>query len=129
MKAYSNTWDNIYLFKKSRYSKNVTVIIVMDEKVLVHHKKINILWTEKYFEFLEWTALESWIKWDQRFIRWACCTQNGCLITIILVELGWVGLLNKAFSLKQNPIETYFSLIKKHFRQVLLENYKNSVNS
>ena len=49
MKAYSNTWDNIYSFKKSRYSKNVTVIVVMDEKVLVHHKKINILWTEKYF--------------------------------------------------------------------------------
>ena len=38
-------------------------------------------------------------------------------------------LLNKAYSLKQNPIETYFSLIKKHFRRGLLENYKNSVNS
>lgn len=38
MKAYSNTGKNIFLFKKSRYSKNVTVIACIDSKGLVYQK-------------------------------------------------------------------------------------------
>jgi hypothetical protein len=36
MKAYSNTRDNIYLFKKSRYSNNITAVVVMDINGLVN---------------------------------------------------------------------------------------------
>jgi hypothetical protein len=101
MKKYLNTKDNIFLFKKSRYSKKITLIVVIDENGLVYHKKINGFVDQKiYWNFLyelhEKLGLSKigilfyGLTVKKRHVSW----------TIILIEFGWIGLLNKANSPK-----------------------------
>jgi hypothetical protein len=46
-------------------------------------------------------------------------------LQLILIEFGWIGMLNVAYSPKQNPIEIYFSMIKRNYRKLLLRNFAN----
>ncbi len=101
MKAYSNTRDNIYLFKKSRYSKNITAVVFMDINGLVHHKKIDgfVNW-KIYWDFLyELREIVGQCKIGILFDGLAV-HKMAVSWSIILIEFGWVGLLNKAYSPK-----------------------------
>jgi hypothetical protein len=43
---------------------------------------------------------------------------------IILKEFSLIGILNVAYSPDFNPIELYFSMIKREFRNLKLKNFK-----
>ena len=43
---------------------------------------------------------------------------------LIFKEFSWFGILNVAYSPEFNPIELYFSTIKREFRNLQLKNFK-----
>jgi transposase len=121
MKSWSNIRQNINLNKFKRFSKNITVISVIDANGLAHKKKLNgFINGEIYRQFLRELEFKVGSQNIAIFFDGLSVHKMKASWELILKEFSWIGILNVAYSPDFNPIELYFSMIKREFRKNLL---------
>ena len=115
-KEFTRPGHQVLLERSDVNQKNVTVSAAIDESGLVHYEMIeggqNVT---SYITFL--INLKNKLMRNEKiglFFDGLWAHKNAQVIKMIK-EWGWIPILNEAYQCEQNPIEQFFSIVKRFY--------------